>query len=271
MNSWVRNLRRDHEDLVAGLAGSDVIVNAAGVAEPASRDLPRLVSGNAALPAALASLARDLGVPRIVHLSTSAVQGHRPVLDETDERQPTSPYSWSKTLAEELLLENDLGTPAQVVIYRPTSVQGRDRRITGQLVALARRRILPLSRGGDVPLPVALVQNVGAAAVHLATAAAAPRIALHPWEGMTARDLLAAFGGRAARFDLPPAAARPTVALLRAAGRYSSHSLSWSTRLGLLWMGQRQDAKALVESGFVCPVGRAGYAELGRLVAADTS
>ena len=92
--------RRSEPDLAAAFAGVQVVVNAAGLATPGGTDSPALRGANALLPLVVADAADAAGVQRFVHLSSAAVQGHRPFLDESSHVQPFSAYSRSKALGE---------------------------------------------------------------------------------------------------------------------------------------------------------------------------
>ena len=143
------------DSLAEAFAGAQVVVNAAGLAAPNMQDLPPLMGANALLPAVIAIAAQRTGVRRVIHLSSAAVQGPRPVLDASEETAPFSAYSFSKTLGEEALLdlqdyfldEHPESAP-ELCILRATSVQGHR--------ALRQDGLLPLCLGsrrgpGQVP------------------------------------------------------------------------------------------------------------------------
>lgn len=100
-----RRLEGIIDSLADAFAGAHVIVNAAGLAAPNMQDLPALVGANALLPAVIAIAAQRTGVRRMIHLSSAAVQGAKPVLDATEYTEPFSAYSFSKALGEECLLD----------------------------------------------------------------------------------------------------------------------------------------------------------------------
>lgn len=235
-------------ELLDDMADLDVLVNAAGIAAPESSDVEALDGANGVLPALLARASAAVGVGRLVHVSSAAVQGDRERLDEGQVYEPFSPYSRSKVLGERLLLEAGAEVPIEVVIHRPTSVQGATRSITQRLIRLAGQRVVPLCGGGHAPLPVTLVENVAAAIVFLAAAPDPPPITLQPWEGMTARSLFGAFGNEPRFVSLPPAAWRA------AAKAASWRSPAFGRRIELLGFGQRQEAKALPAMGFEPPL-----------------
>ena len=248
------------DGLASNLEGCDVVVHAAGLAEPESPMTPRLVGANAALPAVVAHAARVASVRRFVHVSSAAVQGSLDPLDESMRHAPRSPYARSKAMGE-----SQLGAaapaPAETVIFRPTSVQGCSRAMTASLCRLIRARFVPVFGGGDAPLPLALVENVAAAIVAILEAVAAPPVVLYPWEGMTFRRLMSLAGsGRAV--PVPRFAGQAAVAGLLAAGAISSRGVALGRRLELLVRGQRQEAAFLPQLGFVPPIGDEGYRAL---------
>ena len=112
------------------LGGYDAVVNAAGVAQAPSDDRDLLVGANALLPTVVAQAAREAGVPRFVHLSSAAVQGRAPRLDEQPTHAADSEYSRSKALGEAALRATGWDG---CVVLRPTSVHGPDRRVTHRL------------------------------------------------------------------------------------------------------------------------------------------
>lgn len=262
----VETLGASKQTMVESMGGCDVVINAAGMAAPESDDVEALDGGNAVLPALAASAAAESDVRRFVHVSSAAVQGVRDPLDETAEHGAFSPYSRSKALGEVILMERTADAPAEVVIYRPTSVQGADRGITRQLVRLSSLPVIPVCEDGHARLPVALVENVAAAATFLAEVPAAPQIVLHPWEGMTVRTLFEAFGDRPTFWSLPWPVGSVMLWSVSALGSRFPGAAAAGRRLELLCRGQRQDANALADLGFRPPLGVEGYSRLGALV-----
>ena len=100
---WVAGHRADFQRLVDSLRG-DVAINAAGLAAPASGDAAGLRGANAVWPAVMSLACREAAVPRLVHLSSAAVQGRREPLDESTEHEPFSRYTRSKAEGEDALL-----------------------------------------------------------------------------------------------------------------------------------------------------------------------
>src|SRR5699024_8470438 len=96
-------------ELAVQLQGCHAVVNAAGRAEPGSDDVAGLLAANGVLPALLARSAERGGVPRLIHISSAAVQGRRRVLDSSTELRPFSPYSYSKAVGEAMALRNHPG------------------------------------------------------------------------------------------------------------------------------------------------------------------
>jgi dTDP-4-dehydrorhamnose reductase len=232
-------------DLAQSLAGRDVVVNAAGVADPNAGESDVLVGANALLPAALALAASRSSARRFVHLSSAAVQGRAATLDESMELRPFSPYSRSKALGEEALIElqrSQLGAESlDVVIVRATSVQGAGRKTTEQLRRLARMPIASVASPGTQRSPitsdVALANLVREAGAYQGRV---PRVVLQPWEGMTTRTVLQAAGGREPRV-LPSWLCRVALRVAYAIGRVVRGRLNGSIRrVEMMWFGQEQ-------------------------------
>ncbi len=264
--SWIARNPRQYTRSVRTLGGVDVLINAAGSSAPDSDDVPSLRGGNATLPTILAMAAREAGVRRMVHISTSAVQGRREPLDESTAVEPLTPYARSKAEGESVLLERGVPVPDELTIYRPTSVQGLDRAITRQLVRLAGLPVVPLCAGGDVPLPTGLVENVAAGVLAVCAAERLSPVVLHPWEGMTARGLFAAFGP-ARPFPVPASVVRVVLSGLYASGSFRPRSTAIARRLELLAFGQTQHALFLAKAlAFTVPVGAEGYVRLAEQV-----
>lgn len=222
------------------LAGVDVVVNAAGLPEAGSGGSAALFGANALLPGLLARSASELGVRRIVHISSAAVQGRAPVLDETVAASPFSPYSRSKALGECLIFacaQDGL----EVAILRPTSVHSSERSMTRRLARLARSPLSTVAGAGSRPTPQVLLTNVAAAVALLVEHPSVPPTpVLQPWEGMTTGGLLRLLGlGRQPR-RMPDYLAESLVAGARAVGQVSSAILAEARRLEMLLFGQPQ-------------------------------
>jgi nucleoside-diphosphate-sugar epimerase len=284
LKAWLGSHPTEWNEAVQLCSGAGVVINAAGLADPEESDVNKLMAANVLLPAVIAAAAAEAGVPRLVHVSTAAVQGNRDPLDETAATQPLTPYASSKAEGERLLLKDEINgevngaieVPAEVVIYRPTSVQGVGRSVTRALVRIASGRVLLIPGRGDVPLPVSLVGNVGAGIVHAALMAPpCPPILLQPWEGMTTRSLLEAFGNGGRLVSIP----KPAVTVVRYLAAHQPGVRSGRSpkrqaklrRLELLAFGQAVHAQELVNRGFRPHAGPDEYRNLAGMVRAGGS
>jgi len=181
------------DSLAEAFAGAQVVVNAAGLAAPNMQDLPPLVGANALLPAVIAIAAQRTGVRRVIHLSSAAVQGPRLVLDDSEETNPFSAYSFSKALGEEALLdlqdyflEEHPDCAPELCILRATSVQGRGRRTTELFAKMASSPFASVAGAGTGKSPVSSVHALAEFVVMLGTfPGELPTIVLQPWEGAT--------------------------------------------------------------------------------------
>ncbi|MET4061278.1 nucleoside-diphosphate-sugar epimerase [Arthrobacter sp. UYP6] len=227
-------------ELAAAFTGAAVIVNAAGLATPGGTDSPALRGANSLLPVVIADAADAAGVRRFIHLSSAAVQGHRPFLDETSFVQPFSAYSRSKAGGEHALAARAAG-PCSTVTIRATSVQGPQRATTAKLVRLAASPLATVAGSGSAPSPVSsvdsLVQFIRTVGLH---AGSVPAVVLQPWEQSTVAGVLEAAGGRKPR-RLPEWFCRSALW-----GGYRLSSLAGERlhgplrRLEMMWFGQRQ-------------------------------
>ncbi len=252
---------RGIDALAEHLNRCDVVVNAAGMAQPGSNDERALHDANALFPELLACAAAQAGAARFVHVSSASVQGRQDPLDETTAMHPFSTYSRSKAEGERRLLA--LRDVPAVVIYRATSVQGASRGVTQLLTKYAALPVLPIVQGGQLPVPVALLENTAAAIAHLAgSSRTVGPVVLHPWEGITVGSLLRSFGWNQRALPVPAAAARFGT---RLGGLVTGRSPRFSSRMRsaeLLLLGQAQCAERLQADGFVLPVGVDGYRDL---------
>lgn len=231
----------DREALTAAFEGADVVINAAGLATPGAGDSPELRGANALLPVVIADAADAAGVRRFVHLSSAAVQGHRPFLDESSHVEPFSAYSRSKALGEQALAARQAGS-CSVVTVRATSVQGPGRPTTAKLARLAASPLASVAAPGTAPSPVssvdALVDFVLTVAGHYGPV---PAVVLQPWEQASVSSVLESAGGRRP--------ARLPAWLCRAVLRtgYTVSSLAGERfhgplrRVEMMWFGQRQE------------------------------
>lgn len=216
--------------------GTQVVVNAAGMATPGSADTDDLWGANALLPLVLAREAAQVGA-RLVHLSSAAVLGRTPELHEEPRWAPLSPYAQSKALGEQALLHSG----GDITILRATSVHGPGRATTDALARFARSRWAAVAAPGLDPTPQVHVSKVASAVRVLALADAPPRIALQPWEGMTTERVLAQLGGhQPTRLPRPAARAVTKAAGLAAVSSRRGSLVAHTRRLEMLLFGQRQ-------------------------------
>lgn len=249
------------EELAGSFRGSDVVINAAGLAAPRSIESPALTGANALLPAILARACADAGVSRLVHLSSAAVQGHRPVLDESTATEPFSPYSRSKALGEQVLAHlragGSKGGGSDVVIVRATSVQGPGRPTTTALARLAASPLATVASPGNAPSPVTSIDSLAALVLAVGQhEGPVPPIVLQPWERMTVRTVLEAAGGTP--LILPAGMCRLILKVGYGVSGVLRERLHGSIRrVELMWFGQDQVSGWAAESGVALP-GRVG-------------
>lgn len=231
----------DLSGLRAALRGHDVVVNAAGLAAPSATGGIELSGANALLPAVVVRAAAAEGAGRVIHLSSAAVQGRVPMLDETDSVHPFSPYSRSKALGEQALaLAADREPGVSVVTIRATSVQGPGRPTTAALARLARSPLASVASPGDARSPVTSVDALADLVVAVGRYdGPLPARILQPWEGLTVRSVLESAGGRPR--VLPAGLCRLAVRtgfMVSAVtgGRLDGHV----RRVELMWFGQDQ-------------------------------
>lgn len=230
------------ETLVRTFDGADVVVNAAGLATPDAPADADLYGANVLLPALVAQAAASVGVARVIHLSSAAVQGRRAMLDETLSASPFSPYSHSKALGERAFFGRGKATDdTDLIVIRATSVQGRGRRTTESFRRVARSRLASVAAPGTQPTVVSsidglvdFIRRVGAS-----TASVGP-IMLQPWEGHSVRDVLRAAGGSPR--VIPRGLCLVILAGVRAVGRVIPEIAGAGRRLEMMWLGQAQSS-----------------------------
>lgn len=225
--------------LTAHLRGAEVVVLAAGLATPDAAWDPNLVGANALLPGIVALACNAAEVPRMVHLSSAAVQGRAGLLDETRRTCAFSPYSRSKAYGEGVLdaLREECDT--EIVVVRATSVQGAGRRTTERLQRVARSPIASVAGTGTAPSPVSsaaglaeFIEQVGRWPGHV------PAIVLQPWGGLSTAEVLRLAGGREPR-RLPRVLCRALVGLGYVISRLLQGRLDGPVRrVEALWFGQ---------------------------------
>ncbi|WP_077490134.1 NAD-dependent epimerase/dehydratase family protein [Sinomonas mesophila] len=234
----------------AGITPGAFVINAAGLASPDAAEDDALYGANALWPAVLALACARSGAARLVHLSSAAVQGERPVLDETWETSPFSPYSRSKALGEAALRQLAPRLPdGMLTILRATSVQGAGRRTTASLARVAASPLASVAGAGDAPSPVSSLAALAQFAVDVAEARPDRLLVLQPWEGMTVRGVLEAAGGRAP-LRLPAPLCRAAVAAGYALSRLAGGRLHGAVRRAeVMWFGQSQAPGWAEEAG----------------------
>jgi nucleoside-diphosphate-sugar epimerase len=249
-------------ELAAAFAGCDVVINAAGDPDASSLDMDALYAANALIPRIVLVAVARAGVPRLVHVSSAVVQNDKPVLDESEDLRPFSPYSRAKVAGEQVLREQ-LPPDVTVVRYRPPSVHAADRRVTRRIARIASSPMATVAGSGDRVSPQALLPNVAAAIAFLATTdRTPPPVVVHPSEGVTTAGLMRDLSAGREPRHLPPALARLAVRLAKLVGRVHRPTAANARRLELLWFGQGQSASWLDDNGFVPPVGHEGWTEL---------
>ncbi|KJE25631.1 nucleoside-diphosphate-sugar epimerase [Frankia torreyi] len=248
--------------LAAELDGFGAVVNAAGVAVSAARLSPELVGGNAAWPRLLADACERAGVPRLVHISTAAVQGRVDRLDESLHYAPVNPYARSKTLGEQLLRDAAAAGRVEVILYRPPSVHGPGRRMTTAFAAFCRRWPLVTCGDGSQPVPVALIGNVGAVVAAILAATTAPLVVSHPYEGHTVRSLYGTFAPGRPLHPLPTRAVRGLLRSAEPTGQWLPPLSAVCRRAELLLFGQGQQRGWLDARGFRLPLGQPAWDEV---------
>ncbi|MEO5920236.1 MAG: NAD-dependent epimerase/dehydratase family protein, partial [Pseudolysinimonas sp.] len=242
------------EQFARTLQDVDVVVNAAGIADAGARSGASLFGANALLPLWLARAADLAGVDRMIHISSAAVQGRAPVLDESPVWAPFSPYSASKARGEEFLLGSDFAT-TEVVIVRATSVQGAERPTTIRLRKLARSWVASVARPGDRPTVVSSIDGLTAFVASVGGhPTSTPAIVLQPWEGLTTTDVLVAAGRRRPRM-IPALVCRMVIGAGYLAAAVVPGLAGAVRRVELMWLGQAQDAAWARAAGLVVAPG----------------
>lgn len=237
------------DSLAETFASAQVVVNAAGLAAPNMQDLPPLMGANALLPAVIAIAAQRTGVRRVIHLSSAAVQGPRPVLDASEETAPFSAYSFSKTLGEEALLdlqdyflEEHPESAPELCILRATSVQGRGRRTTELFAKMASSPFASVAGAGQGKSPVSSVYALAEFVVMLGTfPGELPTIVLQPWEGATVASA-SLDAGRRKPHHLPEWLCRAAIKAGYKVSELMNDRFSGSVRkVEVMWFGQGID------------------------------
>ena len=172
------DLRSLDEPLTAMVARQDAIVHLAAATSGTPR--ARFDGTVLATERLLEALTRARWRGRLVHVSTLAVYGfnqlpHRARVDEETpldtELGRRDDYAWTKAWQERVVERFAAARDAEVVLVRPGSVYGPERRFQHRLGRLVGGRILLLV-GGLTPMPLSYVENTASL---LATCVEHPR------------------------------------------------------------------------------------------------
>lgn len=150
------------------LAGVSTLVHLADIVHAADDGLYQAV--NVDLPAAVARMARDAGVARVVFLSSLSVNGHWSGEPYTPDRPlaPMSPYGASKAKAESALRECLEGSQTRLTILRPPLAYGPGLRTKFNAFVRAARIGAPLPIGlADARRSMVSLTNLTDAIIHL--------------------------------------------------------------------------------------------------------
>jgi nucleoside-diphosphate-sugar epimerase len=245
------------------LKSSVAIVNAAGDPNASSQNLTSVLGPNAALPIIVKRAAEMAKVARYVHISSSVVQGDRAVLDSTTNLLPFSPYSKAKALGEKWLLKEP-SVVTTTTIFRPPSVHAVGREVTEKIRTLAASPLSSVAGTGSSQTPQALLENVADAVTFLvASPEQPPLIVHHPWEGLTSIELLRFLGNREPR-HVPKGLARALIKAVKVTERSVKLIAPNRRRLELLWFGQSVAPSWLEQAGWLAPLGKEKWIELGQ-------
>lgn len=249
-------------ELAPKLRGVGAVINCAGLADASSGDESSLLSANAWSAAAVARAVSLCQIPRLIHVSSAAVQGRKKVLDASPADGAVTPYGRSKAAGERLVQE----CFPQAVLYRPPGVHDSDRGVTRAVIRVASSSVSSVAGEGDFPSAQALLPNVASAIVFLAMAQAnPPNVVSHPREDLTTGSLLRLLGDREPH-KVPIPVARAAVGLGIAMGRILPFVGAQARRLESLWFGQAQAISWLEGQGWRSPLGVSGWVELGDIV-----
>jgi UDP-glucose 4-epimerase len=256
---------REVERLAELLDGSEVVINAAGIADADASGSQALYGANSLMPLLVARAAAKARVRRFLHLSSVVVQGTS-ALDETARTEPFSPYSLSRALGEALLLRDP---QLETVIYRPSPVQGPHKPNTRAIIKIARSPLACVAGDGSRPTPQALAEEVSSAIAFTALLdTPVPPILLHPHNGMTTGMLLSLLGGKEPR-HLPLRATRFVVNGILAGARSSTKAYGNARRLEMLLLGREQAPGWLRSNGFLPQLEHGSWTRLGRQIATE--
>ncbi len=250
------------DELAGRLLGAESVVNCSGNPDASEQDESELLAANAVSPAVVARAAQQAGVGRLIHVSSAVVQGRRPVLDETYSTEEFSSYARSKAEGERRVrMEYPNAT-----IFRPPSVHAVTRRVTSMTAKIAGSPLATVAAPGDQHSPQALIGNVASAIAFLATTEQVPpSVVIHPWEGLTAIDVMELLGGKSPKV-LPREMARAVTRGLEFIGRKVPAIAANARRVEMLWFGQGQADSWLTSAGWSPPYGRDAWKELGTAI-----
>lgn len=226
------------------LAGTDAVINSAGLAEPGSGESDELFGANALLPGVIAAAAEKAGVSLLLQISSAAVHGSAKVLDPQAQPVPESPYGRSKLFGEVLTKSAAKGT--RVLVYRPTSVHGVGRAVTEKIAKLAKSRFSSVAAPGTDPTPQVMVEQVAEYVRRLvANPPETDDPIIHPWEGWTTSSFLEYMGDGRQPIRVPRSLARAALAAAKGLGRIHPGIGANARRLEILWFGQGQTGTSL--------------------------
>lgn len=253
-------------ELADRLAGCEGVVLAAGNPNASARTLADVLGPNSLLPVIAFRAARDAGVRRFVHVSSSVVQGDTRQLNSERMTTPFSKYSMSKALGEQWLLK-ERAHDIDLIIYRPPSVHAPGRAVTVKISKIARSPLASVSGKGSGPSPQAQLVNVGDAIAFLAlTSEQPPEIVHHPWEGMTAAGLMNALGGKEPA-HVPYPVTRTLLGAVKRLEKLVPQVAPTRRRVEVLWFGQEVGPSWLGYAGWKPPSDLAAWSAMGSLEA----
>jgi dTDP-glucose 4,6-dehydratase len=239
---------RDVESVARATAGVDVVFHlGAQIAIPYSYVNPRdFVETNVTGTLNVATAARDAGVQRVVHTSTSEVYGSAQVVPISEDHplEPQSPYAASKLAADKLMdaFHRSFDLPATVL--RPFNTYGPHQSaraiiptIASQALAGGTLRLGSLDPRRDLTFVTDTVAGFLAAAV--APGAVGRTIQLGTGHDVSVGDIVAMVGevlGKPLEVEQDPARVRPAkseVQRLISSPRLAGELLGWRPEVDL--------------------------------------